>query len=297
MKTISSRENPDYKMLLRTAAGRREPGERSGDTLRIALEGVHLCQSWLEQVGQPELAFFDAGRAGTGDIDGAPHAGFSGAAPVAAPQAAPTELDTLLRAVEPTRLRLCTPALLRAASQVAHGQGVIFVGRAPRPTPPPRIATTCLWLDRVQDPGNFGTLLRTAAAAGIGHVYASKGCVAAWSPKVLRSAQGAHFALRIFEDQDLAALRARLDIPLVVTALEDAVTLHDTRLPAAAAWVFGNEGQGVAPALMAQADLRVRIAQSPAVESLNVAVAAGICLFEQRRQISTAGDAPGRSRS
>lgn len=267
MKDIASRDNPDYRLLLRVLAGRRPPGERSDSRPRIALEGVHLCQSWLAFAGQPELAFFDAERL------------------------AHPELAALLHAVESPRVRRCAPALLRDASQVVHGQGVIFIGRAPQAPAPPRIRENCLWLDRIQDPGNLGTLLRTAAAAGIGQVYASKGCVAAWSPKVLRSAQGAHFALGIHEGQDLHALRERLDIPMLVTALEDAVSLHEAELPRAAAWVFGNEGRGVASALIGGADLRLRIPQSPAVESLNVAVAAGICLFEQLRQ-----SAPGARR-
>lgn len=260
MKTLSSRDNPDFRLLLRTLQGQRAPGERGG-AVRVALEGVHLCESWLSFAGQPELAFVDSDR-----------------------QMQP-EIAALLRALDPARVRLCTPALLRAASQVVQGQGVIFLARAPQPVMPERIQSNCLWLDRVQDPGNLGTLLRTAAAAGIDCVFASKGTVAAWSPKVLRSAQGAHFVLQIFEGQDLVALRARLDVPLLVTALDAAVSLYDAALPPAAAWVFGNEGQGVAPDLLAHADLRVRIPHSTRVESLNVAVAAGVCLFEQLRQV------------
>src|SRR5690606_18830011 len=108
-------------------------------------------------------------------------------------------------------------------------------------------------------------------------------CASAWSPKVLRSAQGAHFVMTIYEHADLAALRSRLAVPLIATALEGAQSLYDTALPAECAWVFGNEGQGVDAALLVQADLRVFIPQIAEVESLNVAVAAGVCLFEQRR--------------
>ncbi len=76
-------------------------------------------------------------------------------------------------------------------------------------------------------------------------------------------------------------------MPLVATALEGAVDLHARPLPERCAWVFGHEGQGVAPELLAAAALRVRIPHdSAAVESLNVAAAAAICLFEQRRQAS-----------
>ncbi len=260
MKTIASRENPDYRRLQRAMDGRRQPGERANDARWAALEGVHLCQSWLTAVGQPQLAFFDSER-----LEG-------------------PEIAALLAAVDESRVRLCTPSLMRSVSQVVHGQGVIFLGQAPRATMPRRIVENCLWLDRLQDPGNMGTLLRTAAAAGMRDVHLSKGCVAAWSPKVLRSAQGAHFVLNIHEGCDLQALRERLDIPMLVTALDGTVSLYEAGLPRAAAWVFGNEGRGVAPELIALADMRVRIPQDPAVESLNVGVAAGICLFEQRRR-------------
>lgn len=260
MKRIASRDNPDFRLLQRTLAGKRPPGERTGAGQRIVLEGVHLCESWLAAVGQPELAFFDEERL--------EH----------------REIAAILAGVEAARVRLCPPALIRAASQVVQGQGLFFLGQAPRPVRPERLRENCLWLDRVQDPGNMGTLLRTAAAAGIRHIYASMGCVAAWAPKVLRSAQGAHFKLDIHEGQDLPALREQLEIPLVATALDDAQPLYEAGLPRHAAWVFGNEGGGVAPSLIAAADLRIHIPQNPAVESLNVAVAAGICLFEQRRR-------------
>lgn len=260
MKTISSRDNPDYRLLQRVLEGRRPPGERGHETQRAVLEGVHLCQGWLDSGGQPELAFFDDKR-------------------VEHP-----EIRAILSAVEPSRLRLCASPLWRGVSQVVQGQGVIFLAHVPRPAMPARITRNCLWLDRLQDPGNMGTLLRTAAAAGIREIYASRGCVGAWTPKVLRSAQGAHFVLDIHEGCDLAVLRQRLDIPMLVTALDGAVSLYDADLPPAAAWVFGNEGRGVAQELAAMADQRLRIPQDSAVESLNVGVAAGICLFEQRRR-------------
>lgn len=273
MKQISSRDNPDFRRLLRAAAGKRAPGERSKSAADVALEGVHLCHSWLEHVGQPELAFFDAARQ--------QHA----------------ELSALFEAIEPSRIRICSPALIQSASQVVHGQGVMFLAEAPMPQPPARLTQNCLWLDRIQDPGNMGTMLRTAAAAGIRHIYAARGSVAAWSPKVLRSAQGAHFLLKIHEGMDLLALLDRLDIPLVVTSLDESTDLYKTRLPTQAAWVFGNEGQGVAAALQDAASFRIRIPHDAGVESLNVAVAAGVCLFEQRRQLSKRCGAPDRSGS
>ncbi|RTZ47954.1 RNA methyltransferase [Candidimonas sp. SYP-B2681] len=262
MKHISSRDNPVYKRVLRLASGKREIGEGSAHgEHHIVLEGIHLCQAWLEHIGPPEQALFDAGRL---EVN--------------------AELNALAQNIDSRLCLACEPRLMKALSQVEHGQGVCFVVAAPIPELPARIDNTCLWLDRIQDPGNVGTLLRTAAAAGINQAYLSAGCASAWSAKVLRSAQGAHFVMTIHEHTDLLALHKRLAIPLVATALESAHSLHQTSLPRACAWVLGNEGQGVDPALLTLAEKRVFVPQAPGVESLNVAVAAGICLFEQRRQ-------------
>ena len=145
-------------------------------------------------------------------------------------------------------------------------------------------------LDGVQDPGNVGTLLRTCAAAGIKRVFLATGTAAAWSSKVLRSGQGAHFAMQIHEHVDLLALLPRLSVPLIATALDGSQDLYDADLPERCAWVFGHEGQGVAGELLAAAALRVRIAhEAGAVESLNVGAAAAICLFEHRRRFRRAG--------
>ena len=256
MKHVASRENPLFKSLLRTAghAGRR--GEPA------LLEGVHLCQAWLQHAGPPALAVFDAERADR------------------------PELAALLGGLPPERVALLEPRLLRSLESVDAGQGVLFAVDPPRPALPARLDRACVWLDRIQDPGNLGTLLRTAAAAGISQAYLSPGCAGAWSPKVLRGAQGAHFAMRLYEDCDLAALHARLRVPLIATALDDARSLYDEPLPRECAWLLGNEGQGVAAELLGLADRRVFIPQAAGVESLNVAAAAAICLFEHRRQSS-----------
>lgn len=255
MKHISSRENPLFKRLQRLSAGKQD------GTGKLLLEGVHLCQSWLEHIGEPDLALFELNRVSS-------H----------------TELHNLMTALPTEKVISCDSSLIQRLSQVGQGQGVFFLVKTPLPIRPAEITENALWLDRIQDPGNVGTLLRTAAAAGIGHAYLSKGCASAWSAKVLRSAQGAHFVISIYENLDLQDLLALLKIPMLVTALNDAVSLYDTVLPKECVWVFGNEGQGVAEDLQQQANLRLFVPQQPKVESLNVAVAAGICLFEQRRQ-------------
>jgi len=138
-------------------------------------------------------------------------------------------------------------------------------------------------LDRLQDAGNVGTLLRSAAALGFRQVLAIKGTAALWSPKVLRAGMGAHFGLQLIEGlavEDLAAL----EVPLIATSSHAPALLHETALPSPCAWVMGHEGQGVQPGLMARCALTVGIPQPGGEESLNVGVAAAICLYESARQ-------------
>jgi RNA methyltransferase, TrmH family len=138
-------------------------------------------------------------------------------------------------------------------------------------------------LDRLQDAGNVGAILRSAAAFGVRQVLALKGTAALWSPKVLRAGQGAHFGLRLVEGlaaDDLAALA----IPLIATSSHTERVLHRVALPSPCAWVMGHEGQGVSPLLLARCALTVGIPQPGGEESLNVAAAAAICLYESERQ-------------
>ncbi|WP_422013297.1 TrmH family RNA methyltransferase [Roseateles sp.] len=138
-------------------------------------------------------------------------------------------------------------------------------------------------LDRLQDAGNVGAILRSAAAFGVRQVLALKGTAALWSSKVVRAGQGAHFGLRLIEGlaaDDLGALT----VPLVATSSHDSQPLHRVALPSPCAWVMGHEGQGVSADLMARCALRVGIPQPGGEESLNVAAAAAICLYESERQ-------------
>ena len=144
-------------------------------------------------------------------------------------------------------------------------------------------------VDRIQDPGNLGALLRSAAAAGIAQCWCVTGPVDPWSPKVLRAAMGAHFQMTIRQGveakQAIDACRLR-GFHLLSTANQpDAVSLYSAglQLNQPIAWVFGQEGDGVAQEFLSKAQV-VGIPQTAAVESLNVAVAAGICFFEMRRR-------------
>ncbi|MBQ0959528.1 RNA methyltransferase [Ideonella sp. 4Y11] len=136
-------------------------------------------------------------------------------------------------------------------------------------------------LDRLQDAGNVGSILRSAAAFGVRQVLAIKGTAALWSPKVLRAGMGAHFALQLVEGlvpEDLAGLA----VPLLATSSHAGLVLGQAALPHPCAWVLGHEGRGVDDALMARCAHTVSIPQPGGEESLNVAAAAAICLFASR---------------
>ena len=143
----------------------------------------------------------------------------------------------------------------------------------------PQLASVIL--DRVQDAGNVGSILRSASAFGFKQIIALKGTAALWSPKVLRAGMGAHWGVQLIEGVALADL-APLAVPIVVTSSHRGVYLHEAirnqTLLMPCAWALGHEGQGVSAELEAQATLHVRIAQPGGEESLNVAAAAAICL-------------------
>jgi TrmH family RNA methyltransferase len=138
-------------------------------------------------------------------------------------------------------------------------------------------------LDRLQDAGNVGSILRSAAALGATQVLALRGTAALWSPKVLRAGMGAHFALHLVEGLAVAELAA-LRVPLVATGSHAGTPLHRARLPEPCTWVVGHEGQGIDADLRERCALEVRIPQPGGEESLNAAAAAAICLYESLRR-------------
>lgn len=147
----------------------------------------------------------------------------------------------------------------------------------------PRAGVPSVVLDRVQDAGNVGSILRSAAALGVPQVVALSGTAALWSQKVLRAGMGAHFGLHLVEGLAPDALGS-LGVPLVATSPHAEAALADGELPDPCAWVLGHEGQGVEPALLARCAHTRRIPQPGGEESLNVAAAAAICLYESVRR-------------
>jgi TrmH family RNA methyltransferase len=175
-------------------------------------------------------------------------------------------------------------ALYAALSQVEQGVGLLFVIPTPAVLPPARLQASAVLLDQLQDPGNLGSILRSAAAAGMTQIFCSADTTFAWSPKVLRAAMGAHFLLQIWENVDLAVLIDTAQIPVIATSSHVPTSLYALDLTQPVAWLFGHEGQGVDAQLLARATQQVTIPQIGQIESMNVAASAAVCFFEQVRQ-------------
>lgn len=257
-KIISSRENPLYKEWKHLATS-SQARRRAGRTL---LDGVHLCAAYLQQMGHPPLCIVGETALSNAEAAAIVEQCGSGA----------------------TQCVVLPDALFRALSQVEHGIDILFVIDTPEIEQPPRLSASAVLLDNVQDPGNFGSIVRSAAAAGIQQVYCSPGTTFAWAPKVMRAGMGAHFLLQIFENVDLAALLAHADVPVIATSSHAEKRLYDLDLRQPVAWLFGHEGQGVAPSLLALATHRIAIPHLGQIESLNVAASSAVCFFEQLRQ-------------
>lgn len=258
MKALTSRENPLYKELKQLATSaqvRRKLG-------RTLLDGVHLCQAFLDLSGPPLLCIVSESSLSNSEVADIVQRCESAHAPCI----------------------LLTDSMYQVLSQVEHGVGLFFVIDVPRPSAPAHVVDSAVLLDNLQDPGNLGSILRSAAAAGIKTVFCSKGTVSAWSPKVLRAGMGAHFLLNIVENADLAVVLASARVPVLATSSYATKRIYDADLTRPVAWLFGHEGQGVSAGLLQLATDQVSIPHLGKVESLNVAASAAVCLFEQVRQ-------------
>ncbi|WP_075791926.1 TrmH family RNA methyltransferase [Massilia putida] len=262
MKSVTSRDNPFYKEL-KHLAGSSHALRKAGRSL---LDGVHLCQAYLDLIGQPLHCIVSEGALANPEV------------------AAIVDRVEAARASAQSTVISLPDALFGALSQVEHGIHLLFLVDTPRPATPEALVQSAVLLDGVQDPGNAGSILRSAGAAGIRQVYCSPGTASIWSPKVLRAAMGAHFVLEIFENVDLAALVRAARVPVLATSGYASERIYDVDLSRPVAWLLGHEGKGVSDTLLNLATHRVVIPHAGAVESLNVAACAAVCFFEQLRQ-------------
>lgn len=242
---VTSRDNPLIKELRKLSQDSTAYRKQQ----RVWLEGDHLCRAAFARGLKPVIAVFSES--------------FWPLVPAEWTQAA-------------TKNVVVSDALLPEISGLESPARMGFVLDLPA-APELRLDAASVILDRVQDAGNVGSILRSAAAFGFRQIIALKGTAALWSPKVLRAGMGAHFSLRLVEGVEAGAL-AGLAVPIVVTSSHHGRFLHQQKLPMPCAWAMGHEGQGVSDELMARASLTVRIDQPGGEESLNVAAAAAICL-------------------
>jgi TrmH family RNA methyltransferase len=254
---ITSRQNPRLREVARLVASARDR-RRAG---KCVLEGEHLIGVHADRLGAPEVLVIAEDCLARPGI-----------------QSLASRFDA--------RALLVPAALFADLATLPAGVGVLALIDVPQPgTRPP--ADFCLLLEDVQDPGNVGSMLRSAAAAGVTQVYLSRHCAFAWSPKVLRAGQGAQFHLDIHEDVDLpawAAAYAESRGSVVAAIASGGSSLYAATLRGRVALAIGNEGSGLSPTLRAAATHRVTIPMPGGIESLNAAAAAAVCLFECVRQ-------------
>lgn len=259
MKTITSVHNEQLKLLAKLIQSAKYRREHHA----TVLEGTHLLDAYLNANLLPKQVF------------------------IPTQQFHKTETQNILRRLPEHHITLVEQGALEKISQLINGEEIMTWVNLPD-LGSLKTAGDCIVLENVQDSGNIGTILRSAAAAGVREIVLGKGCADVWSPKVLRSGMGAHFLLNVHERVDLAAWREQYQGRVLATALSESkhFSLYDKDLDLreATAWVFGNEGAGVSPELLAQASASVKIPMVGATESLNVAMAATVCLFEQMRQ-------------
>ncbi len=255
MKTIESKENPHFKAwkkLSDSARGRRKTG-------KIFLEGAHAIQMFSAKFGKVEALIFQKNLAFT--VENRELCKFA---------------DEIFEIPE----NLC-----RFLTNLDSPPAVFAVANLPQNTAKIDFQKNTVLLDGIQNPLNLGAILRVAAAANFSQILISENAAHVFSPKSLRAAQGANFALDIFENADLGDFVEKFQGQIFAADVgENAQNLFSLTLEnAPAAWIFGAEGQGVSESLLKKAKI-VKIPMAGGVESLNVASAAALCLFEVYRR-------------
>ncbi len=268
IECITSKDNSLFKeirLLQATGAKGQKARVARGQAL---LEGIHLVQTW---VGDPALKILITSELGLQNTEIA------------------EAVYSHMEMCPDTRIYQLDKGLWDVLSELVNAPHIAGLLDLPQSclAPPQSIATLAgdvVILDRIQDAGNVGSILRTAAAAGFTQVLALSGCAHLWSTKVLRAGMGAHRLLDLYEGWSHQQVLSAVTAPLLAATADGSIDLFAMRkeLIHPVAWVMGSEGQGVSEELMAQAK-GVSIPIDPRVESLNVSTAAAVCLFETVR--------------
>lgn len=254
-KHITSRDNAVFKRLKKLADNKRERS-KEGETL---LDGVHLIEAYLQVFGEPELVIIPEGES-------------------------THEATSMIQELGDVNTLMFPTLMFAELTPVTKSTGVLALVKKPTIAIPESVGFA-LMLEDIQDPGNLGSMLRTALGAGVDAVYLSKGCTDAWSPKCLRGGQGAQFHLPIVEGVDIVeAVEGFAGASYATTLAGESVYAQDLTKPSA--FVIGNEGAGLSQQAIDAATQQVSIPMHAKLESLNAAAAAAICLFECQRQTS-----------
>ena len=253
-KHIVSRDNPIFKYQKKLAESARER-RAEGKTL---LDGVHLIESYCAAFGDPELIIIPEGKSSL-------------------------EATQLMQHLEHVSTMMFPTLMFAELTPVSSSTGILAIVKTPN-IAPPNTVKFALMLEDIQDPGNLGSMIRTALGAGVQAIYLSKGCTDAWSPKALRGGQGAQFYVPIIEGVDIVgAMQNFAGNTYATTMAGESLYMQDLTQPSA--FVIGNEGAGLSKKVMEAASHQISIPMNKNLESLNVAVAAAVCLFERARQL------------
>lgn len=259
LKHITSRENPFFKELKKLAASARQRS-RAGQAL---LDGAHLVEAYLDAGGQPLHLLVN--RAAAHDA----------------------EVAVLLERIAGVALTQLDDGLFAELTELKTPSGLLALIEQPQARVAAERSQFALLLEDIQDPGNLGSMIRSAAAAGCDAVFLSPGCADAWSPRVLRAGMGGHFVLSVHESADLTGVARAFRGRIYAAALDAEKSLYECELRGNVAFAIGNEGAGLSR-VWRDAAVMLAIPMPGKVESLNAAAAAAICLFEAVRQRSTA---------
>jgi len=254
MTVLRSRDNPRLRRWIRLAA---DPRTRRREGCAI-IEGPHLVAASLAAGVTPEALILSESGAARAEV--APLVQQCGAA------------ATIL-----------ADKLFATFADAESPQGIAAEIRVPQDAAALESAAGCVFLDGIQDAGNVGTILRSAAAFGVPFAVLGPGCADAWSPKALRAAMGAHFSIALRRSDDLASDLERFGGRVAVAVPRGGVMPAEADLSGRLGWILGAEGHGVSAALLPRAGLRVTIPMPGGAESLNVAAAAAILFYEASR--------------
>lgn len=261
MQSVKSRHNSRIKLLRALIASGRE---RRRQMLSV-LDGPHLINAFLDTGRVPRfvaVANDDRGK---------------------------REIRAIVDRVGDANTVAVSSAVFKSVTPVDSPTGIVAVVDVPESSFDPSMAECLVMLDGIQDPGNVGTIIRTSAAAGADGILLSAGCADPWSPRVLRAGMGANFVMPVNHGADLVSATKEFRGRVIAVASRGGRWPSAIDLAGPIVFVFGSEGAGISEAVARHADETVTVPMNMRIESLNVAAAAAVVMFERVRQLMGRG--------